>query len=68
MTMYRDKAPGEGDEPPLTTNAPDDARGYNKQGWNVIGGVVITIAVLMVLAGLMWGAQIVSIFSAVAGR
>ncbi len=65
MTMYRDKPPGQGDEPEFTTNAPDDARGYNAPAWSAAHALLVLLAVLMIGAALLWLGELIGVLAAV---
>ncbi len=65
MSMERDKIPGQDHEPPLVSNAPDDARDYRTEGWGPVHYVFITLALLMLLAGALWLGELVGLLAGV---
>ena len=65
MSMERDRIPGEGHEPPLVNDAPDDAVHNRTEGWGAVHYVVIAIALLMLLAGAMFLGEVVGLLAAV---
>ena len=65
MSMERDRIPGEGTEPPLVNDAPDDARHNRTEGWGAVHYVTIAIALLMLLAGALFLGEVVGLLAAV---
>jgi hypothetical protein len=65
MSMERDKIPGEGHEPPLVNDAPDDARHNRTEGWGPVHYAFVIVALLMLLAGALWLGELAGLIAAV---
>jgi hypothetical protein len=65
MSMERNPAPGEGHEPKLVSDVPDDARHNRTEGWGPVHFGFVSVALLMLVAGALWLGELVGLIAAV---